>query len=133
MPKSAAYARIRKDVLAIVAAIPRGRLLTHAAIGAHLDVMPRHVAYLLAMLEPQERANLPWHRVVGKDGALGRRGGVDGRSQAELLAAEGVVIETGRVASTSLAARATAVDELDCGVPAQVRPPEATPPRQRRR
>jgi methylated-DNA-protein-cysteine methyltransferase-like protein len=133
MPKSAAYARIRKDVLAIVAAIPRGRLLTHAAIGAHLDVMPRHVAYLLAMLEPHERATLPWHRVVGKDGALGRRAGVDGRSQAELLAAEGVPPTAGRITAASLAAHSIAVVDLACDVPAQVRPPEASAPRRRRR
>jgi methylated-DNA-protein-cysteine methyltransferase-like protein len=133
MAKSAAYARIRRDVLAIVAAVPRGRLVTHAAIGAHLDVMPRHVAYLLAMLEPPERATLPWHRVVGKDGALGRRAGVDGRSQAELLAAEGVAMAAGRVDAASLAARSIAVGDLACDVPAQVRPPEARAPRQRRR
>jgi methylated-DNA-protein-cysteine methyltransferase-like protein len=133
MAKSAAYARIRRDVLAIVAAIPRGRLVTHAAIGAHLDVMPRHVAYLLAMLEPPERATLPWHRVVGKDGALGQRAGVDGRSQAKLLAAEGVAMAAGRVTAASLSACGIAIPDLACGVPAQIRPPEAGAPRQRRR
>jgi alkylated DNA nucleotide flippase Atl1 len=72
MPKSAAFIRIRNDVLAIVRAIPAGKLATCKAIGAHLDVMPRHVANILRMLSPQDTAVIPWHRVVSDTGPLAR-------------------------------------------------------------
>ncbi|MBY0339477.1 MAG: MGMT family protein, partial [Acetobacteraceae bacterium] len=93
MAKSPFFARIRRDVLAIVAAIPEGRLVTFAAIGAHLDVAPRHAAYILAMLDGPERDAVPWHRAVAADGV------VDRPAQRERLAAEGFAFDPdGRVA-----------------------------------
>lgn len=66
-----------------------------AAVGAYLDVMPRHVAYLLALPNDAEREAVPGWRVV-QGGAL-RRVTCDyhGRTQAALLAADGVLVEKG--------------------------------------
>lgn len=98
MPPSAAYARIKRDVYAVAGAIPRGRLTSYRAIGEFLDVVPRQVAYLLALSGDEERERVPWHRVVGDDGALGRpKRDFHGRTQAELLAADGVTVERGVV------------------------------------
>lgn len=72
MAGSVAYARIKADVVAIVAKIPAGRLATHGAIGRHLAVVPRHVSYVLAMLDDLERETVPWWRVVADGGAIGR-------------------------------------------------------------
>ena len=72
MAGSVAYARIKADVIAIVDRIPAGRLATHGAIGRHLAVVPRHVAYVLAMLDDSERETIPWWRVVADGGAIGR-------------------------------------------------------------
>ena len=58
------FARIKRDVLTIVASIPAGSVLTLRDIGLHLDVVPRHVAYILAQLKPEEREGLPVDRVV---------------------------------------------------------------------
>jgi hypothetical protein len=55
MAKSPFFARIKADVLTIVASIPEGSVVTFRDIGAHLDVMPRHVAYILKMLDAEER------------------------------------------------------------------------------
>jgi methylated-DNA-protein-cysteine methyltransferase-like protein len=66
MAKSPFFARIKADVLTIVASIPEGQVLTFRDIGAHLDVMPRHVAYILKMLDAGERAAFPADRVVAK-------------------------------------------------------------------
>jgi methylated-DNA-protein-cysteine methyltransferase related protein len=58
------FARIKREVLEIVAAIPPGRVATYKDIGDSLDVMPRHVAYILATLDPVDRAHIPWQRVI---------------------------------------------------------------------
>lgn len=119
------YARIKADVLAIVASIPTGRIATFADIGGHLDVMPRHVAYILAMLSDIEKATLPWHRVVAADGRLGvPKAGADGAPQRALLEAEGAAFDgEGRI--TDAVTRAVAVDSLAHGVPRQTRPATA--------
>ncbi|UPY38134.1 MGMT family protein [Sediminicoccus sp. KRV36] len=69
MAKSPFFARIKADVLSIVANIPEGEVVTFRDIGAHLDVMPRHVAYILKMLDAEERAAFPAGRVVASDAA----------------------------------------------------------------
>lgn len=70
MAKSAAFARIKGEVLAIAAAIPRGRITTYKAIGETLEVMPRHVAYILTTLKAEEADGIPWHRVTGDGGKI---------------------------------------------------------------
>lgn len=96
MARSEAYARIKRDVYAIAKSLPAGRLTTNAAIGAFLDVAPRQVAYLLALRNDEAREEVPWFRVVGDDGSLGRpKHDAFGRSQAELLAADGVAVDGG--------------------------------------
>lgn len=71
MAKSPLFARIKADVLTIVASTPEGAVVAFRDIGAHQDVMPRHVAYILKMLDAEERAGFPADRVVAKaEGAL---------------------------------------------------------------
>ncbi len=90
MAGSPAYARIKADVLAIVGALPYGRVTTHALIGARLSVIPRHVAYILATLDDIDRDRVPWHRVVAQGGAIGRHKRRD--DQISRLRAEGVPV-----------------------------------------
>lgn len=90
MAKSEAFARIKGDVLDIVRAVPRGRVCTYGTVGRHLDVMARHVAYVLATLTDDERAGLPWHRVVSDTGDTNRTKRGRGDEQRARLAAEGV-------------------------------------------
>jgi methylated-DNA-protein-cysteine methyltransferase-like protein len=134
MAASPFFARIKADVLRIVAAVPGGRVVSFADVGAHLDVMPRHVAYILATLSDLEKATLSWHRAVAADGRLGvPKAGADGMSQRTLLAAEGAKFDPdGRI--TDFLARQVAVAELPHGVPKQQRPADApvTPSRQKR-
>lgn len=129
------FARIKGDVLRVVASVPAGRVVTYADIGGHLDVMPRHVAYILAQLSEMEKATLPWHRAVTAEGALGvPKAGADGTSQHALLVAEGAAFDPdGRV--TDFVARQVEVAALPHGVPRQTRPADApvTPSRKPRR
>lgn len=120
MPKSAAFIRIKSDVLKIVAAIPEGKLITHRAVSEHLDVMPHHVAYILSMLTDQEKATYPWYRVVSHDGSLGAlKRGADGRTQAELLAEEGHTLLEGKI--VALPKRLVSIASLKSGVSKQTR------------
>ena len=95
MPRSPAQsrirpARIRPEILALVAAIPAGRLTSCNAIGRQLDVSPRHVVTVLATLGERERQNLPWWRVVADGGAIGRHKWRE--TQIRYLQAEGIAV-----------------------------------------
>jgi methylated-DNA-protein-cysteine methyltransferase related protein len=95
MPKSEAFIRIKADVLRIVSTIPHGKLTSFQALGYHLDVMPRHVAYMLSQLSPEEKLALPWYRVTADKGLLGTvKLHADGRTQAQLLGDEGIQFTT---------------------------------------
>ncbi|MBP0466243.1 MGMT family protein [Roseomonas sp. PWR1] len=133
MARSPFFARIKGDVLRIVAAVPEGRVVTFADIAAHLDVAPRHVAYILATLREIEAATLPWHRAVTAEGTLGSpKSGPDGATQRALLAAEGAAFDpAGRI--TDFVARRADPAALPHGVPRQVRPADAPAPGRRRR
>lgn len=128
MAPSPFFARIKQDVLAIVMSIPPGRITSFAEIGAHLDVMPRHVAYILRMLDPAEQKVVPWHRVVATDGAL-----LTAKSpeQAHLLTSEGVAMTQSTIAD--IAGYGIAVLDLPHGVSAQRRPADAPKARPRKR
>ena len=82
-----------KQVYALVGRIPAGRVMTYGQIAA-LCGSPRAARIVggVAHFGPEE---LPWHRVVNKQGGLaGAFPG--GRSmQAQLLEAEGVLVSAG--------------------------------------
>jgi methylated-DNA-protein-cysteine methyltransferase related protein len=122
MPKSPFFIRIKSDVLKIVSAIPKGKVCSYSSIGEHLDVVPRHVAYILAMLEPLEKIHYPWYRVVGGDGKLGKfKTSERGETQAELLIAEGVVVIDNSI-EPSFAKHFFSAEKLKSGVSKQLRP-----------
>jgi methylated-DNA-protein-cysteine methyltransferase related protein len=121
--KSPHFARIKSDVLKIVAAIPEGRVATYRAIGEHLDVVPRHVAYILTMLDAKEKAAYAWYRVVGDDGKLGsRKVSEHGDSQSALLLHEGLTVQGHTL--INIASIEVTISRLKSGVPKQKRPPE---------
>jgi len=51
--------RLKSRVLAVVAAIPEGRLTTYGIIAQHLHVTARQVAFILATLTVEESERLP--------------------------------------------------------------------------
>lgn len=94
MPKSAAFIRIKSQVLEITQTIPAGQVTSFRAIGNYLDVVPRQVAYILAMLSAEEQALVPWYRVVNDDGTLSRpKYDASGATQAQMLIADGVNVQ----------------------------------------
>jgi alkylated DNA nucleotide flippase Atl1 len=69
-PKSKAFARIRAEVIRLVGLIPPGKFTTYGSIAIHMNVVARHVAFVMSSLTEQEAAELPWHRVVSRDARL---------------------------------------------------------------
>jgi methylated-DNA-protein-cysteine methyltransferase related protein len=70
IPKSAAFIQIKAGVIEITSNIPVAQITTYSAIGEHLNLMPRHVAYILTTLSLEEKLELPWYRVVAEKGAI---------------------------------------------------------------
>jgi methylated-DNA-protein-cysteine methyltransferase-like protein len=70
MTKSIAFARIRAEVIRLVALIPEGKFTTYGSIAVHMNVVARHVAFVLSSLTEEEAATLPWHRVIGAEGRI---------------------------------------------------------------
>jgi methylated-DNA-protein-cysteine methyltransferase related protein len=125
MAGSPFYARIKGDVLAIVSAIPKGKVCTFSSIGEHLDVVPRHIAYILSTLEPLEKVQYPWHRVVGNDGSLGKpKSAETGENQSDLLMLDGVLVIDNSIAA-SFAGCFVDCARLKSGVKKQTRPIDA--------
>lgn len=92
--KSVAFARIRAEVIRLVALIPPEKFTTYGSIAIHMNVIARHVATVLSRLTPEESAALPWHRVVSADARLSPN--MDpalSRKQRRLLKAEGLRID----------------------------------------
>lgn len=68
--RSAAFSRIRAEVIRLVALIPAGKFTTYGSIAVHMNVVARHVATVLSHLTEEESAVLPWHRVVSADARI---------------------------------------------------------------
>lgn len=133
MNASPFFARIREQVLQLTAAVPEGKICTFQSMGLHLDVMPRHVAYILSRLEDGEKLAYPWYRVVSHDGSLGSpKYHPDGTSQADLLRAEGILV-TGKRITTGFELVFLPAERLPSGLPKQKRPADAPVPQARRR
>ena len=69
-PKSKAFARIRAEVVRLVGLIPAGKFTTYGSIAIHMNVMARHVAFVMSRLTEEESAKLPWQRVVSADARI---------------------------------------------------------------
>jgi len=93
MAKLAGAGQFKSRVLAVVAAIPEGRVTTYGTIAKHLQTNARQVAFVLATLTAEESKRLPWFRVVAANGVVSStKLGAVGRRQIARLRAEGVAV-----------------------------------------
>jgi len=94
-PKSKAFARIRAEVIRLVGLIPAGKFTTYGSIAIHMNVMARHVAFVMSRLTEQESTELPWHRVVSADARISPNMDEDlAKVQRRRLKKEGMKINT---------------------------------------
>ena len=95
-PKSKAFTRIRAEVLRLIGLIPPGKFTTYGSIAIHMNVMARHVAFVMSRLTEQESAELPWHRVVSADARISpRMDAALAKLQRKRLRSEGLKINAG--------------------------------------
>lgn len=85
--------RLKLRVLAIVGAIPEGRVTTYGTIARYLRTTARQVGFVMATLTCEESKRLPWFRVVAANGVVSTiKLGPVGRRQIGRLRAEGVAV-----------------------------------------
>ena len=90
---------IRTRIYAVVAAIPRGRVVTYGQVAA-MAGFPRHARQVgYALFDLPEGSPLPWHRVVNARGEISQRSSESGceNIQRLKLEEEGVEFRNGRV------------------------------------
>jgi methylated-DNA-protein-cysteine methyltransferase-like protein len=93
MASSSGTERLKSKVMAVVSAIPEGRVTTYGAIGRRLHVTARQVAFVLARLTVMESKRLPWFRVVAANGVVSSvKLGTVGRKQIARLRKEGIAV-----------------------------------------
>lgn len=93
--KSPAFARIRAEVIRLVALIPEGKFTTYGSMAVHMNVMARHVAFVMSRLTDEESQALPWHRIVSADARLSSKMDVELRElQKSRLVFEGMSIDS---------------------------------------
>ena len=77
------------QIYALVQQVPAGRVTTYGAVAMRLGCTPRTVGFALAAL-PKE-SDVPWHRVVNRQGRVSPRlDGYGNLVQEQRLMAEGV-------------------------------------------
>ncbi len=81
---------LRGRLLALLAAIPAGRVTTPEAIAAQLDAAPAWVRTAIGGLSEDELQMVPWHRMVALGGAIGR--GPWRETQFARLVREGITV-----------------------------------------
>lgn len=92
---TASSGAFRDAVLAVVRAIPAGRVCTYGDV-ARLAGRPRSARAVGRILAQAVVPGLPYHRVIGAGGLLGGYG--PGQEfKASRLAAEGLLVRRGRV------------------------------------
>jgi methylated-DNA-protein-cysteine methyltransferase-like protein len=93
MARSKRGRQFKTRVLAVLGAIPEGRVTTYGTIARHLGTAARQVAWVLATLTDEESECLPWFRVVAANGVVSStKLGAVGRRQIQRLRAEGVAV-----------------------------------------
>jgi methylated-DNA-protein-cysteine methyltransferase related protein len=93
-PPSIAFVRIRAEVIRLVALIPPGKFTTYGSIAVHMNVVARHVAFVMSRLTREEAEALPWHRVVGAEARISpKMDATLAQAQRERLEAEGVRVD----------------------------------------
>ncbi len=89
---------IRRQILQLAREIPLGRVISYGALGKRSN--PPISGYICGRIMALAMQDVPWWRVVGKDGKLpiGKRGPEMAMRQRELLGDEGVEFdETGAI------------------------------------
>jgi methylated-DNA-protein-cysteine methyltransferase related protein len=80
-------------VIEIIAAIPAGKVSTYGIVAAHANNRrgARQVARILH--SSSAKHDLPWHRVVNRNGQISLKSGQGYERQMKMLMAEGIIFD----------------------------------------
>jgi methylated-DNA-protein-cysteine methyltransferase related protein len=87
-----------EEVYRLTRLIPRGKVSTYGALGLAVEpeVSPRVIGYVMSIC-PYPNDQVPCHRVIKSDGAIGGYGEEGVRKKIELLEKEGITVKDGRI------------------------------------
>ncbi|MFH1688579.1 MAG: MGMT family protein [bacterium] len=82
-----------QNVVRILKRVPRGKVVTYGALAAYAG-NPRGARQVVRILNTHsDRENLPWHRVINREGKISLGRGQGYELQKAKLEAEGVVFD----------------------------------------
>ncbi|NLI00349.1 MAG: cysteine methyltransferase [Chthonomonadales bacterium] len=90
---------VKEDIFAVVRTIPRGMVLSYGQVAEMLPTGPMP-ARIVGQIMAQSPPDVPWQRVVARDGtlAIAKRSPAMAAQQRQLLESEGVTFDpAGRV------------------------------------
>ncbi|MDF7798739.1 MGMT family protein [Pontiellaceae bacterium B1224] len=87
-----------EEVIEIIRDIPRGKVMTYGGVAARAG-SPRAARQVVRVLHTcSETEELPWWRVINREGCISLKPGFGYEEQEDLLRAEGILVdEAGRV------------------------------------
>jgi len=93
MKKDSTISPFTKKVLTIISSIPVGKVTTYGIIALHAGSSrgARQVARILH--SSSRKYDLPWHRVINKDGMISLRRGAGYEVQKQLLVEDGIIFD----------------------------------------
>jgi methylated-DNA-protein-cysteine methyltransferase related protein len=128
MPRPPAERRHKQQLIALLRAVPVGRVVSTDVLAMQLGVLPVMVSTLMANFTDDERDTTPWHRAVAKGGAIGR--GPHRDAQFARLVREGVPMSPAGIVQDMM--RVAITDIADGAVvpstPSLDPPPSHVPP-----
>jgi alkylated DNA nucleotide flippase Atl1 len=95
---SVAFVNMKRALLQAVQTIPSGCVTEVGDLAKSLNIPARHAAFILAKLAADEEAEVPWHRVIPRNGDFGKKETRTDRQafQIKRLQAEGLKILNGQ-------------------------------------
>jgi methylated-DNA-protein-cysteine methyltransferase-like protein len=82
---------VYEQIYALVRQVPRGQVVTYGQIAEHVGrCSARLVGYAMAGLRSGEHPDVPWQRVVNREGKISITDAYGGALQRQLLEEEGV-------------------------------------------
>lgn len=90
----------KDKVFLLVKQIPHGMISSFGRIGDRTGINPRIVGFILSGMNRDEMSDIPWHRVVNRDGFISSiKLGDKGRLQEEMLKSEGIEVKDFQIVS----------------------------------
>lgn len=102
-----------QNLLKVVNAIPRGRVISYGNVGAIIGISGWSVGRLLSNLSEEQWDKVMWHRVVAKNGQISSlKLGIRGQLQIQLLQKENIKTSDGVVNMKEFEVTKDELDEL---------------------